>query len=297
MLFLRLLEGFLRKRLGNISMTNATINRLAARFAALKAKGKCGFVSYTSAGDPTLELSAAILKGLPKAGVDVIEIGVPFSDPMADGPAIQVANLRAFKAGITLRKVLGLVKDFRQTDKDTPIVLMGYFNPIYVYGIDAFLRDAKEAGVDGLIVADLPPEEDAEVRVPAKSYGIDFIRLLAPTTDAKRLPAVLNGASGYLYYVSIAGITGTRAAEAEPVGKAVAEIHKHSSLPVAVGFGISTPEQARAMASKAEAVVVGSAIVNRVAANLDAQGNAKPGLVKEVLGFVETLAQATHGEG
>lgn len=277
-------------------MANSTPSRLASRFAELKAKGKSGFVSYTSAGDPTLELSAEILKGLPGAGVDVIEIGVPFSDPMADGPAIQVANLRAFKAGITLRKVLGIVSDFRKTDKTTPIVLMGYFNPIYVYGIENFLRDAKEAGVDGLIVADLPPEEDKELIDPAKRYGMDFIRLLAPTTDAKRLPAVLRGASGYLYYVSITGITGTRAADAGAVKTAVAEIHKHSDLPVAVGFGISTPEQARAIAQSAEAVVVGSAIVNRVAANLDAQGKPKPGLVKEVLSFVETLAKAAHGE-
>ncbi|MER2519992.1 MAG: tryptophan synthase subunit alpha [Bdellovibrionales bacterium] len=277
-------------------MTNATPNRLSARFAELKAAGKCGFVSYTSAGDPTLQLSAEILNGLPKAGVDIIEIGVPFSDPMADGIAIQVANLRAFKAGITLRKVLDLVKDFRRTDKDTPIVLMGYFNPIYVYGIENFVRDAKESGVDGLIVADLPPEEDKELLEPAKRYGIDFIRLLAPTTDAKRLPTVLLDASGYLYYVSVTGVTGTRAAEAEPVKKAVAEIHKHTDLPVAVGFGISTPEQARAIAVNAEAVVVGSAIVNRVATNLDAEGNAKPGIVKDVLSFVATLAQAAHGE-
>lgn len=277
-------------------MTNASPSRLAARFAELKARGKCAFVSYTSAGDPTHELSAEILKGLPGAGVDVIEIGVPFSDPMADGPAIQVANLRAFKAGITVRKVLELVRDFRKSDATTPIVLMGYFNPVYVYGVENFARDAKEAGVDGLIVADLPPEEDGELLEPARRYGIDFIRLLAPTTDAKRLPAVLQGASGYLYYVSVTGITGTRSADAGSVKAAVAEIHKHSSLPVAVGFGISTPEQARAIAQNAEAVVVGSAIVGRVAASLDAQGNAKPGLVKDVLSFVETLAKATHGE-
>ncbi len=271
-------------------------SRIGKCFAALKAKKQSGFVTFVTAGDPDLETSAKILAGLPKAGVDIIEIGVPFSDPMADGPAIQLANLRAFKAGISLRKVLDLVHNFRKTNSDTPIVLMGYYNPIYVYGVEKFLRDAKEAGVDGLIIVDLPPEEDAELCEPALRAGLNFIRLVTPTTDAKRLPVVLKNASGFLYYVSIAGITGTKQISADPVRAAVANLRKHSNLPVAVGFGITSPEQAKAIAGAADAVVVGSAIVGRIAANLDAKGKAKPGLVEDVLTFVVDLAKAAHRE-
>lgn len=268
--------------------------RIEQRFADLKAKGKKALVAFIAAGDPDLATSAKILKGLTAAGADIIELSVPFSDPMADGPTIEQANLRAFKAGITLAKVLGMVRDFRATDTTTPLVLMGYYNPIYAYGVDKFLNDAKAAGVDGLIVVDLPPEEDAELCEPAKKAGLNFIRLVTPTTDAKRLPSVLRNASGFLYYVSVAGITGTKQAEADTVGAAITELRRHSSLPVAIGFGISTPEQAATMANKADGAIVGSAIVSRIAANLDGEGRAKPGLVDDVLGFVRTLAAATH---
>lgn len=269
-------------------------SRIEKRFADLKAKGKKALIAFITAGDPDLATSAHLLAGLPQAGADIIEISVPFSDPMADGPIIQLANLRAFKAGITLAKVLGMVRAFRAKNDTTPVVLMGYYNPIYAYGTDKFLADAKAAGVDGLIVVDLPPEEDAELCAPAKKYGLDFIRLVTPTTDAKRLPAVLKSASGFLYYVSIAGITGTRAASSHDVGAAVAELRRHSDLPVAIGFGISTPEQAASMAALADGAIVGSAIVARIAANLDANGKAKAGLVEDVLGFVGDLAKAVH---
>jgi tryptophan synthase alpha chain len=276
------------------ALKSAVSGRLAARFEALKSKKQSGLISFITAGDPDLDTCAKILAGLPKAGVDVIEIGVPFSDPMADGPVIQAANLRAFKGGVTFAKTLDLVRGFRKQDGETPIVLMGYYNPISAYGVDRFLKDAKAAGVDGLIVVDLPPEEDAELCTPAASYGLNFIRLVTPTTDAKRLPSVLNNASGFLYYVSIAGITGTKAVEAAPVKKAVEELRRHTQLPVAVGFGITTPEQARDIAQAADAAVVGSAIVGRIAAGLDEQGKAKPGLVEDVLKFVESLAKAVH---
>lgn len=269
-------------------------SRIEKRFAALKAQNKKALVSFITAGDPDLETSAKILAGLPKAGADIIEVSVPFSDPMADGPTIQLANIRAFKAGITLVKVLGMVREFRKTDSETPVVLMGYYNPIYVYGVEKFLSAAKEAGVDGLIVVDLPPEEDAELCEPAKKHGLNFIRLVTPTTDTKRLPAVLRSASGFLYYVSIAGITGTRAADSELVKTAVAELKRHTDLPVAIGFGISTPEQAKTMASAGDGAIVGSAIVGRIASNLDANGKAKPVLVDDVLGFVADLAKAVH---
>ena len=269
-------------------------NRIEKRFAALKAANKKAFVTFVTAGDPDRDTAAKILGGLPQAGADIIEIGVPFSDPMADGPAIQAANLRAFAGGITLTKTLGMVAAFRKADAETPVVLMGYYNPIYAYGVDKFLADAQVSGVDGLIVVDLPPEEDAELCAPAKQKGFDFIRLVTPTTDAQRLPAVLKSASGFLYYVSIAGITGTRAADSASVGEAIAELKRHSDLPVVIGFGISTPEQAKDMAAKADGVVVGSAIVSRIAANLDANSKAKPGLVEDVLGFVGGLAGAAH---
>jgi tryptophan synthase alpha chain len=271
------------------------MSRIAARFAALKVANRKAFIPFISAGDPDLTIFAEILKGLPHAGADLIEIGMPFSDPVADGPAIERANLRAFAAGITLKKIIALVATFRQHDQDTPIILMGYANPVFSYGIDTFLSDAKAAGVDGLIIADLPPEEDAELRLPAAKHSIDIIRLVTPTTDATRLKTVLDGASGFLYYVSVTGITGSKQASADPVKKAVDQIRTQSALPVAVGFGITTPDQARAIAAVADAVVVGSAIVNRIAANLDAQNAAKPGLVNDVLAFVETLANATHG--
>ena len=268
--------------------------RLSARFAALKATGKTALVTYVTAGDPDLETSAAILNGLPTAGADIIELAMPFSDPMADGPTIQAANIRAFKAGIKLTKVLDLVRAFRTKDDTTPIVLMGYYNPIYVYGVERFLKDAKATGVDGLIVVDLPPEEDSELCIPAMQHGINFIRLVTPTTDAKRLPTVLTNTSGFLYYVSVTGITGAKQVSAAPVQDAVATLRKHTNLPVAVGFGITTPEQARQIAATADGVVVGSAIVKRVAANLDDLGRAKPGLVDDVLGFVRSLAEAVH---
>ena len=271
------------------------MNRIEKTFSDLKAEGKKALVTFITAGDPDLATSAKILAGLPKAGADIIEISVPFSDPMADGPIIQLANLRAFAGGISLNKVLGMVSEFRKTNSETPIVLMGYYNPIYAHGVDQFLKDAVAAGVDGLIVVDLPPEEDAELCDPAKKAGLDFIRLVTPTTDAKRLPAVLKSASGFLYYVSIAGITGTRAADSSTVGPAVATLRRSTSLPVAIGFGISTPEQAKQMASVSDGVIVGSAIVAHIAANLDAAGKAKPGLVDDVLGLVGDLAKAVHG--
>ena len=269
-------------------------NRITVRFAALKAKKQSGLVTFITAGDPDIETSAKILAGLPKAGADIIELGMPFSDPMADGPTIQAANLRAFKASIDLHKVLDLVRGFRKQDKDTPLVLMGYYNPIYIYGVEKFLKDAKEAGVDGFIIVDLPPEEDKEFCLPSIQYGLNFTRLITPTTDAKRLPAVLKNASGFLYYVSVAGITGSKSVNIDPVRTAVAELRCHTELPIAVGFGITTPDQARLMGQTADAVVVGSAIVNRIADGLDAQGAAKPGLANDVLKFVESLAKAVH---
>ena len=270
-------------------------SRLATRFAALKAAHKTALISFITGGDPDLATCAALLAGLPRAGADVIELSVPFSDPMADGPTIQQANLRAFKAGITLKKVLGLVRDFRTQDTTTPLVLMGYYNPIYAYGVENFLRDAKDSGVDGLIVVDLPPEEDAELCEPAKKHGLDFIRLVTPTTDAERLPTTLRHASGFVYYVSVSGITGTKAAEESTIRDALTSIRHQTTLPLAVGFGIRTPDQAKALAPLADGVIVGSAIVDRVAAHLDKDGNAKPELIPAVLGFVESLAHAVHG--
>jgi len=269
-------------------------SRLTERFKALKTQQKRGLIAYITAGDPDLKTSADLLAGLPKAGADIIELAMPFSDPMADGPTIQAANIRAFKAGITLSKVLDMVRSFRQQDLSTPIILMGYYNPIYVFGVERFLLAAKAAGVDGLIVVDLPPEEDSELCIPATQHGLHFIRLITPTTDAKRLPAVLAHTSGFLYYVSVMGITGSKAIDAVPVRKALAELRSHTSLPIAVGFGISTPDEARAVAQTSDAVIVGSAIVRRVVANLTNEGHAKDGLVNDVLGFVRELAQAVH---
>jgi tryptophan synthase alpha chain len=271
-------------------VSSIPITRIASRFASLKAQKRPAFITFTTAGDPDLETCAKILEGLPKAGADIIEIGMPFSDPMADGPAIQVANLRAFKAGVSLPKILDLVRGFRRADDETPILLMGYYNPIYCYGTDKFLRDAKEAGADGLIIVDTPPEEDADMCEPALKHGLNFIRLVTPTTDAKRLPVILKNASGFLYCVSITGITGTKEASTAPVQASIDAIRKSTDLPVVVGFGINTPEQARAMGKIADGVVVGSAIVGRLAANLDANGDAKPALVDDVLAFVKKLA-------
>ena len=261
------------------------MTRIETKFAALRAEGKKAFVSYIMAGDPDLDTSLRLMKGLPAAGVDVIELGMPFTDPMADGPTIQLAGQRALDGGQTLQKTLDMVADFRKGDDVTPIVMMGYFNPIYSRGVDRFLADAKAAGVDGLIVVDLPPEEDAELCIPAQKAGLNFIRLATPTTDAKRLPKVLQNTSGFVYYVSITGITGAAAAEAGDVAPEVARIKASTDLPVIVGFGITTPDAARAIASVADGCVVGSAIVKEV-------GAGRP--VADVLGFVASLAKGAH---
>jgi len=268
--------------------------RIDQRFAALKDEGRAALVTFVMAGDPDYENSLAVLNALPGAGADVIELGMPFTDPMADGPAIQAAGLRALHAGQNMKRTLALVREFRRGEDATPIVLMGYYNPIYRYGVQHFIADAKAAGVDGVIVVDLPPEHDDELCLPALASGLDFIRLATPTTDDKRLPAVLAHTAGFIYYVSIAGITGTKSAAAETVAAAVARIKRHSALPVAVGFGIRTPEQAAAIARIADAAVVGSALVDRVAALVDAEGKAKPGLVAAVLDQVRALSQGVR---
>ena len=270
------------------------ISRIATRFAALKAAQKKAFIPFITAGDPDLESFAEILAGLPAAGCDLIEIGMPFSDPVADGPTVERASLRAFAAGINMHKILDMVAGFRRKDQETPIILMGYANPVYAYGIEKFVQDAQKAGVDGLIIADLPPEEDSELRLAAGRHSIAVIRLVTPTTDAARLSVILNGAGGFLYCVSVNGITGDKKADITLVRRAVAAVRTQTNLPVVVGFGIATPDQAYEIAPAADAVVVGSAIINRIVANLDAKNKAKPGLVKDVLAFVETLAKATH---
>lgn len=264
--------------------------RIDARFATLRAEGRAGLVTFTMAGDPDYATSLAVVQALPKAGADLIEIGMPFSDPMADGPAIQASGLRALKGGQTLKKTIELVRTFRKEDGTTPVILMGYYNPIYIYGVDRFLQDAKAAGIDGLIVVDLPPEEDEELCIPALRTGIAFIRLATPTTDDKRLPAVLKNTSGFVYYVSITGITGSAAPDAAKVGAAVARIKRHTDLPIAVGFGVKTGEQARALAQGADAVVVGSALVEAVRGSLDGQGRATDGTVRSVSELVSSLA-------
>ena len=267
--------------------------RIEKRFAALKSEGRAALVTFTMAGDPDTDTSLAVAKALPKAGADVIELGMPFTDPMADGPAIQAAGVRALKAGQTMKKTLALVRDFRKGDDITPIVLMGYYNPIYIYGVDKFLADAKSAGVDGLIVVDLPPEEDEELCLPALKAGLNFIRLATPTTDDKRLPAVLNNTSGFVYYVSITGITGAAAPDAAKVSTAVARIKRHTKLPVAVGFGVRTAEQARAIAEGADGVVVGSALVEALRQSLK-DGKVAPGTVKSVTDLVAQLARGVR---
>ena len=279
----------------NAINAKAVKTRLDARFAALKAEGRGGLVTFLTAGDPDGDTGFEILKGLPAAGADIIELGMPFSDPMADGPAIQASSQRALANGMSVRGTLDQVRAFRQDDDATPIVLMGYFNPIHHYGAEAFVADAKAAGVDGLIIVDLPPEEEAELCLPALKGGINFIYLTAPTTDDKRLPRVVENASGFVYYVSIVGITGTASAAVGDVEAAVARIRRHTDLPVAVGFGITTPEAAADVASVADAAVVGSALVKRVHDNLDADGRAKPELVGEVLDFVKQLADGVRG--
>ena len=268
--------------------------RIDKRFAALKAEGRAALVTFTMAGDPDYATSLAIAKALPKAGADVIELGMPFTDPMADGPAIQAAGLRALRAGQRMTKTLALVSEFRKADDATPIVLMGYYNPIYIYGVDKFLADAKVAGVDGLIVVDLPPEEDDELCLPALKASMNFIRLATPTTDDKRLPIVLNNTSGFVYYVSITGITGSAAPDPGKVAAAVARIKRHTKLPVAVGFGVKTAEQARAIASGADGVVVGSALVDALRLSLDKTGKAGPSTVKAVTALVSALADGVR---
>jgi len=261
------------------------MTRIDAKFAELNAAGKKAFVAYVMAGDPNYDTSLEIVQGLPEAGVDIIELGLPFTDPMADGPTIQLAGQRALDGGMTLQKTLDLAADFRKTDDTTPIVLMGYYNPIYSRGVDKFLADAKSAGIDGLIVVDLPPEEDEELCIPAQAAGMNFIRLATPTTDDKRLPKVLQNTSGFVYYVSITGITGAAEAEAADVGPEVARIKAQTDLPIIVGFGIKTPERSEAIAKVADGAVVGSAIVSEIAAG-------KP--VAEVLAFVKSLADGAH---
>jgi tryptophan synthase alpha chain len=268
--------------------------RIEKRFAALKAEGRAALVTFTMAGDPDYDTSLAIAKALPKAGADVIELGMPFTDPMADGPAIQAAGLRALKAGARMTKTLALVREFRKGDDETPIVLMGYYNPIYIYGSERFLADAKAAGVDGLIIVDLPPEEDDELCLPALKAGLNFVRLATPTTDDKRLPTVLRNTSGFVYYVSITGITGSAAPDAGKVSTAVARIKRHTQLPVAVGFGVRSAEQARGIAEGADGVVVGSALVDALRQTLDKNGKAGAGTVKAVTGLVSALAQGVR---
>jgi tryptophan synthase alpha chain len=271
------------------------MTRIARRFAKLREEGRAGLVIYLTAGDPDPETSLALVEGLGACGADLIEIGMPFSDPMADGPSIQAAGQRALKGGMTLRKTFAMVRRLRERDPDTPYVLMGYYNPVYRYGADSFARDAVASGVDGAIIVDLPPEEDAELAGPARQAGLDIVRLATPTSDEARLPAIVAHASGFIYYVAIAGITGTRSAEAASVHDAVARLRRFSDLPVAVGFGIKTPAQAAEIGRAADAAVVGSAIVDRLAMNLDPQGNAKPGLVEAVLADVRALAEGVRG--
>ncbi len=261
------------------------MTRIDDKFAALAAAGKKAFVSYMMAGDPDEATSLEVMKGLPAAGVDIIELGLPFTDPMADGPTIQLAGQRALENGMTLRKTLDMAKAFRKDDDTTPIVLMGYYNPIYSHGVDAFLADAKDAGIDGLIVVDLPPEEDSELCIPAQAAGLNFIRLATPTTDSKRLPKVLQNTSGFVYYVSITGITGAAAPEPADVAPEVARIKAATDLPVIVGFGIRTPDMSQGIAEIADGAVVGSAIVSELAAGKS---------VEDVLAFVKSLADGAH---
>ena len=264
--------------------------RIERRFAALREDGRSGLVTFTMMGDPDIETSFEILRGLPAAGADIIEIGSPFTDPMADGPVIQVAGQRALKAGITLEKTIALVRRFRETDDETPLILMGYYNPIYIYGVERFLGDALDAGLDGLIIVDLPPEEDSELCLPALEAGLAFIRLTAPTTDDARLPRVLANSSGFVYYISITGITGADGASSQSIAAAVERLRRHTKLPIAVGFGIKTPEQVAAVAGSADAAVVGSAIISAIENSLNGAGAATPQTVDAALSLVQALS-------
>ena len=278
------------------SVMASSSGRIKARFDALAKAGRGGLITFLTAGDPDPETSWRILEGLAGAGADLIELGMPFSDPMADGPAIQAASLRALKSGMTVKGILDMVRRFRQVDATTPIVLMGYFNPIYNHGVDRFLAQAVEIGVDGAIIVDLPPEEDAEFCLPAAAAGLDFIRLATPTTDEERLPKVLKNSSGFVYYVSVAGITGTKSAAADQVTQAVRRLQRHTDLPVAVGFGIKTAAQVGEVTRVAAAAVVGSALVGTLADHLDDDGRARDGLVEAVLDHVRELAAGVTAE-
>ncbi len=271
------------------------IERIEKRFAQLKNQGRAGLITFTTAGDPDYENSLSILKGLPKAGADIIELGMPFSDPMADGPSIQAASIRALKNKMTLSKTLKMVQEFRAEDNDTPIILMGYYNPVYIYGVDRFLKDALNVGIDGLIIVDLPPEEDSELAIPAKEAGLAMIHLATPTTNKTRLRHILENGSGFLYYVTIAGITGTAKPDLTPVKNALDDFRSVSNIPMAVGFGIKSPEDAARFAEFADAVVVGSAIVDIIKNNLNQENVANSGLRGRVLSFVEELAQGIKG--
>lgn len=275
-------------------MSEIKFGRIEARFKLLAAEGRAAFVPFIVAADPTISSSLEILKGLPEAGADIIELGIIFSDPMADGPAIQLAGIRAKAAGAKVMQTLAMVREFRQGDTTTPIILMGYYNPIYIYGVEKFLIDAKKSGVDGLIVVDLPPEEDDELCLPTLQSGLHFIRLVTPTTNDNRLPVVLKNTSGFIYYVSISGITGTGSANKEDIRKSVARLKTHTELPIAVGFGIKTPEQAAEVAKVADAVVVGSAIVQLISENIDEDGNPKENMVDAVLNFSRSIALGIH---
>ena len=268
------------------------MSRLETRFAALREEGRGGLVTFITAGDPNADISAEILAGLPAAGADVIELGMPFTDPMADGPSIELASGRALAAGQNMAKTLSMVSDFRKSDGDTPIVLMGYYNPIHAYGRDRFAKDAAAAGVDGLILVDLPPEEEDEFRPQAVAAGIDIVRLIAPTSTDARIATLVENASGFVYYVSVRGVTGTSSAAASDIASNVGRIRAQTDLPVAVGFGIRTPEQAAEVAAVADASVVGTAIVEKIANAVDADGNASPHLVSDTLSFVSDLAAA-----
>jgi tryptophan synthase alpha chain len=269
--------------------------RIDRRFADLKREGRAALVTFVTAGDPDYKTSLEIIKGLPKAGADIIEFGMPFTDPMADGPAIQEAGLRALKAGQTLAKTLTMVREFRERDDATPVVLMGYYNPIYIHGVERFLKDAKAAGVDGLIIVDLPPEEDDELCLPTIKAGLNFIRLATPTTDDKRAPTVFKNTSGFVYYVSVLGITGTKTPDLKSVEQNVIRLKGHTKLPIAVGFGVRTAEQARSIARNADGVVVGTALVNAVKNNLTDAGKPTPNTVKAVHALVSEIAQGVRG--
>ncbi len=277
-----------------MSSTSTSKTRIDVRFAKCAAEGRAALVTFVMCGDPDIATSLAIIKALPGAGADVLEIGMPFTDPMADGPTIQAAGLRALHAGASLKKTIQVVADFRAGDPDTPIVLMGYYNPIYVYGVERFLVDAKKAGVDGLIVVDLPPEEDAELCLPALKAGLNFVRLATPTTDEKRLPKVLTNTSGFVYYVSIAGITGSATPDYSQVAAAVARIKSHTNLPVAVGFGVKNAQSAAEIAAHADGVVVGSALIDALKNSLDSDNRATSKTVDAVTGLVAEIAKGVR---